>query len=72
MMAGLWAGLSVRCELAKRKMQKLGATSEETARKPEELGVDGWILNHYAAKLRGIKRTEDGRYYVECKDKERY
>jgi hypothetical protein len=43
-MAGVWAGISIRCELAKRKMQQLGATSEENAKKPEELGIDEWIL----------------------------
>jgi len=64
-MAGLLAGLGVRCELVKKKMKQLGAVSEETAKKPEELGIDEWILNHYLAKIRGIKRTEDGRYYVE-------
>lgn len=71
-MAGLWAGLGVRCELAKREMQQLGATSKETARKPEQLGIDAWILDHYLAKIRGIKRTEDGRYYVEAKNEEHY
>jgi|YelNatPaOPRAMG01_1025707.scaffolds.fasta_scaffold55717_2 hypothetical protein len=64
-MAGVWAGIGIRCELAKRKMQQLGATSEETAKKPEELGIDEWILNHYLAKIRGIRQTKDGRYYVE-------
>ncbi len=56
--------MGVRCELAKKKMMKLGAISEETAKKPEELGIDEFILNHYLAKIRGIKRTEDNRYYV--------
>jgi len=64
-MAGLWAGIGIRCEMAKRKIRQVGAVSEETAQKPEELGIDEWILNHYLAKIRGIKRTEDGRYYVE-------
>jgi len=65
-MAALLAGLGVRCELARRKLQKLGAVSKETAKKPEELSIDEWILNHHLAKIRGIKRTEDGRYYAEC------
>lgn len=67
-MAALLAGIGARCALAKREMERLGAVSEETAKKPEELGVDEWILNHYLAKIRGIKRTEDGRYYVKSND----
>ena len=62
------AGLGIRCNLAKAKMKNVGATSEETAKKPEELDIKEWVLNCGLAKLRGIKRTEDGRYYVECKD----
>ena len=64
-MAAFWAGLGVRCEFARRKLQKLGAVSKETAKKPKELGIDEWTLDHSLSKIRGIKRTEDGRYYVE-------
>ena len=64
-MAGLLAGLAIRVELAKRKMRKIGAVSEETAKKPEELGIDEWLLKHDMAKIHCIKRTEDGRYYIE-------
>jgi hypothetical protein len=67
-MAGVWAGLGIRCDWAKRKMIELGAISEETAKKPEELGFDEFTLNHYLARIRGIKRTEDGRYYVKSND----
>ncbi|MCJ7423947.1 hypothetical protein MUP01_06720 [Candidatus Bathyarchaeota archaeon] len=67
-MAGLLVGLAIRSELAKKKMKKLGAVSEETAKKPEELGIEQRLLKHDMAKIHGIRRTEDGRYYVECKD----
>jgi hypothetical protein len=69
-MAGLIAGLAIRAELIKKKMKRLGATSEETARKPEELQVEERLLKNNVARVRGIKRTKDGRYYVECKDME--
>jgi hypothetical protein len=65
-MAAFLAGLALRCEIAKEKMKRLGAVSEETAKKPEELGIDEWILKNNVAKYRRIKRTKDGRYYVEC------
>jgi len=38
------SGLLVRYRLAKDKIKKLGATSEKTALKPEELGIEEWIL----------------------------
>ena len=62
------AGIAIRCAQAREKIKKLGAVSEETAKKPKELGIDEWTLNHSMAKIRGIKRTEDGRYYVKSKD----
>ena len=64
-MSGLLVGLGIRADSARRKMKKLGAMSEETAKTPEELGLEQWILNHDVARIRGIKRTKDGRYYVE-------
>jgi len=64
-MSGLLVGLGIRADSARRKMKKLGAMSEETAKTPEELGLEEWILNHDVARIRGIKRTKDGRYYVE-------
>lgn len=67
-MAGLWFGIALKCDMAKAKMIRLGAISEETAKKPEELGFDEFTLNHRFAKIRGIKRTEDGRYYVKSND----
>lgn len=66
-MAGTIAGLAISVELAKRKMRELGVMSEETAKKPEEMGLNEWLLKHWIAKIHGVKRTEDGRYYVESK-----
>jgi hypothetical protein len=67
-MAGLLAGLAIRVELAKRKMRKIGAISEETAKKPEELGIEEWLLKLGIAKIHGIEGTEDGRYYLESEN----
>jgi len=49
-------------------MKELGAISEETAKKSEELGANEWLLRRGLADLRGIKRTKDDRYYIVCKD----
>jgi len=67
-MAAFLAGLAIRIELIKKRMKELGAISEETARKPEELSTNEWLLRRGLADLRGIKRTKDDRYYVVCKD----
>jgi hypothetical protein len=40
MIAGFFAGSLVGLRLAKEKIKKLGATSEKTAKKPEELGIE--------------------------------
>ncbi len=68
MMAGVLVGLAIRAEWAKEKMKKLGAISEETAKKPEELRIEEFFLKNNIAQIHRIKRTNDGRYYVECKD----
>jgi hypothetical protein len=57
-------GLGIRAEIIKKKMKELGAISEETAKTAKELDVDERFLNLGMAKIHGIKRTEDGRYYV--------
>jgi hypothetical protein len=66
--AGLLAGLGIRAEMTKSKMKELGAVSEETAKTPEELGVDEWFLNLGISQIHGIKRTKDGRYYVKSNE----
>jgi len=64
------AGVGIGHRLTRNKIKKLGAISEETAKKPEELGVEEWLLKRITeSKGLGVKRTSDGRYYVECKDK---
>lgn len=62
-MAALLAGLALRYRLAKAKMKKLGAVSEERAKKPEELGIEEWVLKKLT-EGRGAKRTKDGRYHL--------
>jgi hypothetical protein len=61
------AGITVWEWRMKRKLKKANATSEETAKKPEELGISVDALEKLE-KLGRVKRTKDGRYYL-CKDK---
>ena len=60
-MAIIGSMLAIRADKARKKMKELGAVSEETAVKPEALGEIEWLLNHPYAKIRGIRRTTDGR-----------
>jgi len=50
-------------------VRELGVISEEKAKTLEELGINEWFLRSGMAQIHGIRRTEDGRYYVELKDK---
>jgi hypothetical protein len=61
------AGIAMRAVIAKGKLERLDAFSEETAVKPEVIHENEWLLNHPYAKIRGIRRTADGRYFVESK-----
>jgi hypothetical protein len=56
---------SIGCEAGnQKKLKKAGAFSEDTAKKPEEIcASEKWL------RMRGVKRTDDGRYYIECEDK---
>jgi len=49
----------------RRKLKEAGAFSEKTAKTPKELGIskEKWL------EIPGVKKTRDGRYYVQCKDK---
>jgi len=67
-MAEVWAGDAIAKAITIRKIKKAGATSEANAKKPEELGVHKSYLDKLV-KLGQLIQTEDGRYYVECKDK---
>ncbi len=54
------------------RLKRANATSQESAVKPEEAGISGFSLERALQRLikRGkVKKTEDGRYYVECEDK---
>jgi hypothetical protein len=62
-------GAAIAMYRLKRKMEKLGAVSEESAKTPKELGEPEWALKHGMAHVYGVRRTEDGRYYLERKDR---
>jgi hypothetical protein len=64
-MAIIGSILAIRAGRAKEKLKELGSFSEETAVKPEVLGEIDWLLTHPYAKIRGIRRTTDGRYFLE-------
>jgi len=51
-----------------KKIIEKGVASKETAKTCEELGMSKSTLE-YLVSVKDIKKTEDGRYYVECKDK---
>ena len=66
-MAEVLAGFTVWAWRMKRKLKKAKATSEETAKKPEELGISIDALKKLE-KWEQVKRTKDGRYHL-CEDK---
>ena len=48
---------------AKRKLKEAGATSDKTAKTPEELGLPKkWL------QMPRVVETVDGRYYIKCED----
>ena len=57
-------GLIWRIGKIRKRMLEVGAVSEETARNAKELGVDEGFLKLGLAQIHGIKKTNDGRYYV--------
>jgi hypothetical protein len=61
------ATITVIVARAKRKLKEVGATSEETAKTPKELGLDEkWLkLSAHA----GVVATKDGRYYLTSKSR---
>ena len=48
--------------LTKKKLKKAGATSEETAKTPKELGLNKTWLN--TSKSAGVMATKEGKYYL--------
>jgi len=69
--AGIAAALRDE-ERCLERLKKANATSAENAVKPEEAEISGISLERALQRLikRGrVKKTEDNRYYVECKDK---
>ena len=64
------AGAANILELVKKALVEAGATSEETAKTPEELGLDerwrvAWLkMSANTIIPSGIVSTNDGRYYL--------
>lgn len=63
--AFLYAGYQIEIQRTLRKMKEVGAVSESTAKTPEDLHLDKKFLEGLVGK--GIKKTSDGRFYVENK-----
>ncbi|MDH7563593.1 MAG: hypothetical protein QHH24_01740 [Candidatus Bathyarchaeota archaeon] len=51
-----------------KEIKEAGATSEDTAKTSEELGMDESFLQ-YLASMKDIKKTRDRRYYIPCEDR---
>ncbi len=65
-MAEFFAGYYPRRK-AVEKIKEKGAMSEDTAKTSEELGIDTDTLK-YLVFVKDVKKTKDGRYYIECED----
>jgi hypothetical protein len=65
-MVEAFAGFMIGITRMLRRIKEAGATSEDIAKTPEELGLREADLKRL--KKWGVHRTEDGRYFVECKD----
>ncbi len=50
-----------------KNIKEAGAISEETAKTSKELGIGESTLR-YLVSVKDVKKTEDGRYYIECED----
>jgi len=66
-MSEVLAGYTIWAWRMKWKLRCAGANSKETAKKPEELHISHEALEKLE-KWKVIKKTEDGRYYVPCKE----
>ena len=65
------AGRIIEWEKCLKKPKMAGAVSPETAVSAKKAGIEeDWILKDLLW-FGDIKRTKDGRYFVECKDKKR-
>jgi hypothetical protein len=64
------ATITVIIARTKRKLKEAGATSEETAKTPEELDLnEKWLKMSAHA---GVVATNDGRYYITSKSKKQH
>jgi hypothetical protein len=64
------AGRIVAIERMYKKLEESGATSPETAVKPEELGITEWMLSDLI-RFKKVIETGDGRIFIDCKDDEK-
>jgi hypothetical protein len=63
-MSGI-ATITVIIARTKQKLEEAGATSEEVAKTPKELGLnEKWLKMSAHA---GVAATQDGRYYLKSK-----
>jgi hypothetical protein len=73
----LAAGASHILELTKKALKEAGATSEETAKTPEELKLDerwrvAWLkMSANTIIPSGVIATKDGRYYLISKNEKK-
>lgn len=63
------AGRIVMIKKNLEKLKKAGAFSPETAVTAEEAGVTSSYMLKDLIRWENVKVTEDGRYYIERKDK---
>jgi len=67
-------GAAIILERTKKALKEAGATSEETAKKPEELKLDerwrvAWLkMSANTIIPSGVVATKDGRYYLLSKN----
>jgi hypothetical protein len=62
------AGRIIAIEKSFKKLKEAGAFSPETAVTPEQVGVTSKYMLNDLIRYKNVKRTEEGRYYVPCKD----
>ena len=68
------AGAAHLIELTKKALKEAGATSQETAKRPEELKLDekwrvAWLkMSANTIIPSGVVATKDGRYYLNSKN----
>jgi len=62
------AGRIAAIEKSFKKLKEVGAFSSETAVTPEQIGITSKYMLNDLVRYKNVKRTRDGRYYIECED----